>query len=514
MLTAASASSMNTSPIQPMTPADLLKLLSKNRWLLIVPMIAGAVLAVGWSFVNSRDWRADQGLLIRSDAAGYSDQRLGKFTDLSEMKTVQETLLELARSKSVVTAVLNEVGVSPNQINAEAVEKFRKKLRFTPPGGAEFGKTEVFYLGILDPKPSMAIAKVESLTRQLTHRLQELRDQRAASMVAEVERSVNLAEIQIQAHVKALSNFEQSVGADLIELRHLVSNSGGQSDLGQRTLSIQSEERAARRELQQNIALLNELTAAKDDPGRLLSTPDTLLSGQPALRRLKEGLIDAQLGVARLSGVRTSDHPYVKAARETQERVHTELSRELPTVMAGINFEIDFAKQQQASRNAELKQIKERIAKLGSRRAKYKNLTSNVEGQTEVLDGALQQLADAESHRAGVNSASLLSPLDSAELSVYPIGPSRATIMAAGGVAGLILGFVLLFISGAPKFDPTFGSIPTAASQKAPSNEANPFAAWASETAGMETKKEDKSFTGAWLATSENFASDSFVSGT
>lgn len=497
-----------------MTPANLLELLSKNRKFLVVPMVAGALLAVGFSFLSSRDWRADQGLLIRSDAAGYSSQRLGKFTDLSEMKTVQETLLELARSKRVVAAVLEEVGVSPHSIDAETIEKFRDKLRFTPPGGAEFGKTEIFYLGILDPKPALAIAKVESLTRQLKVRLQELRDQRAASMVAEVERSVNLAEAKLQEHVNALSDFEQTVGADLIELRHLVSTSGGQSDLGQRALAIQAEERAARKSLQQNIALLKELAAAKEDPDRLLWTPDSLLSGQPALRRLKEGLIDAQLVVARLGGARTNDHPYVKAARETQVRVHEELSRELPAVIASIQFEINFAQEQQETRRIELAQINERKAKLGSRRALYQNLTTDVAGQTEVLDGALQQLSDAKSHRAGVNSASLLSTLDSAELGAYPLGPSRATIMAAGSIAGLILGMTVIFIFKVPSLEPAPNPLHANSKQKTPANEEGLFGTWECETKANSPNEADTTFTGAWVASPEKSVNETFVPGT
>ncbi len=99
---------MNSTPT--LTPAELWDLLRRHRLVWLAPAVAGFLLAAMYSLVMPRPWKAAQGILIRSEAAGYSQQRLGKFTDLSEMKTVQETVLELARSQSVVTSVLKEVG--------------------------------------------------------------------------------------------------------------------------------------------------------------------------------------------------------------------------------------------------------------------------------------------------------------------------------------------------------------------------------------------------------------------
>ncbi len=440
-----------------LSPKDLVAMAVKHRWLLLAPALLGALVAAASTQVLKRDYSADQGLIIRSDAAGYSEQRLGKFTDLSEMKTVQETLLELARSKSVVSAVLQDVGIiqAGSAPSADQLDEFRDKLRFTPPGGAEFGKTEVFYLGMLDPDPVMAIAKVESLTQQLDKRLQALRNRRAESMVAEVERSVAIAQEQLKTHNEALSKFEKSVGSDLIELRHLISPNGGQSELGQRIGSLENELRGTETERLRNEALLKELNVALQSPENLLATPDSLLASQPGLARLKNGLVDAQLSVARLSGNRTDDHPMVQGARKTQDRVHQELSRELPVTIAGVELEINVSQQQEASLQRKITTLRERSANLASRRSEYARLTSNVEGQTRVLEGAQQQLSDAESHLAGAASASLLAKIDEAEVSNYPLGPSRSSVTAAGGLAGLILGGCLVLTLGKPPQPPS-----------------------------------------------------------
>src|SRR5262245_19168044 len=79
------------------------------RWWTI-PAVAGTLLAAVYSLIAPRDWWATQALIVRPEAASVSDEGTGKFTDLSEMKTLQETILELAKSQSVVHATLREVG--------------------------------------------------------------------------------------------------------------------------------------------------------------------------------------------------------------------------------------------------------------------------------------------------------------------------------------------------------------------------------------------------------------------
>ncbi|QDV77945.1 hypothetical protein [Botrimarina mediterranea] len=456
-----------------LTPARLVQLFQTHRTLLVAPAIAGAVLAALSTFVLPRDWKAVQGLVIRSDAAGYTEQRLGKFTDLSEMKTVQETLLELARSQGVVTAVLTEVlGQEPSR---QDIADFRDKLRLTPPGGAEFGKTEVFYIGVLNPNRDLAIALVKALTRQLDLRLNELRDERASSMVAEVERSVDIARQQLHLQAERLAAFEGGIGADLIELRHLTSPGGGQSELSQKVLAIDADRRRYAERRSQNEALLAELQEAKNDPKRLLATPDALLNSQPALRRLKNGLVDAQLAVARTAGTRTMDHPLVVSARHAQEAVQRELVLELPTAIAGVELELEVAERREAELASQIETLRARSASLASQRSQYAELVATVEGQTAVLEKSLKQLADAKAALAGANSSSLLAPIDSVDTGAHPVGAGRTTVTAAGGLAGLLLGATLVFVLYAPRPEPAPATVNrTAATSPAAAARPNP----------------------------------------
>lgn len=447
---------MNHQPAASLTPAVMLNLLREHRYVWIAPAVAGLVLAAFVSFVVPRQWSARQGLIVRSEAAGYSDQRLGKFTDLSEMKTVQETLLELAQSQSVVSAVLEEVGPSGNlesdgYPSRRDVARFRKRLTITPPGGAEFGMTEVFYLEVEDNSPERAKALVAALADQLELRLQALRDQRAGSMVEELEESVAVAKDGLAESVNELGRFEASLGANLGELRSLVSPVGGQSALDQQASAIQQELRAIDAARRQNEHLLETLSDFDDGAERLLATPSALLTSQPALLRLKEGLVDAQIKTASLLGTRSADHPYVHAARETEERMREEINREAPLAVRGVEMELAVADSREAALRDRLAELCATQGALAQKRARYAQLVADVETQTRLVDAARKQLTDARATRAGAQESSVLARIDKAESGLYPVGLSRKATTLAGGVAGLLAGLGAVFLFFAPK---------------------------------------------------------------
>ncbi|WP_146587727.1 GumC family protein [Posidoniimonas polymericola] len=464
---------MNTAPPLSLTPAVVFSLLRKHRTLWIAPAIAGFFLAAVCSFMTPRTWSARQGLIIRSEAAGYASQRLGKFTDLSEMKTVQETMLELARSQSVLSAVLLEVGPSSSWGTGDwpskaDVASFRKRLNITPPGGAEFGNTEVFYVEVQDHDPLRAEKLVAALSNQLEHRLQTLREERAASMVHELQRSVSMAEASLSTEVERLAEYESTLGPQLGELRNLISSNGSQGSLEQQAAAVEQEIRGLETNRRKNELLLLTLKAAAENPERLQATPSSLLDTQPTLQRLKQGLVDAQIRTADLMGVRSANHPLVKAAIETQDHLRQQINEQAPEAIRGVEMELAVTDARKASLAKELVGLHATQSLLAQKRAEYSQLLSNVENQSRVVEEGRKQLADANAHQAGSTSASVLARIDNAEAGLFPIGPGRTTTAAAGGLLGLIAGLGAVFYFFAPRPDAQPMVVQTPAESPAP----------------------------------------------
>jgi uncharacterized protein involved in exopolysaccharide biosynthesis len=436
-------------------PVDLIRLVRTHvRWWAI-PAVVCAVVAGAYSLVAPRQWRATQALIVRPEAARVSDDRIGKFSDLSEMKTVQETILELAKSQSVVQATLREVGPPspgraaqwPTQID---VEDFRSDIDMRPPGGAEFGKTEVFYLTVRNSNRDRASALVAALCSQLEKRMQELRGQNAKGMIAELERTVAMADGDLSTQIGRLSAFEAKVGADLAELRNLNADTGSQGGVSQELQTIDAERRANESHLRESERLLKLLVAAKDDPQQLLATPNSLLVSQPAVSQLKSALVSAQLRTANLLGSRAEAHPFVIAAREAEDLIRGQLNSEVAVAIRGLQVDIELSADREKSLAAKYDGARGRMSRLAEGRAEYANLVASVQNHTRLVETARKSLADARARQAGARSASVISRIDGVEAGVWPIGPTRKTITAAGGVGGLLLGFGLIFLFANP----------------------------------------------------------------
>lgn len=446
---------------QGITFPALLRLLTTHRKIWIYPLIGGILLATVLSFVLPRKWKATQGILVRPEAAGLAGDRLGKFSDLSEMKTLQETILELARSQAVVTSVLESVGPAKGTTwkkgspTMQDVADFREAMTMTPPGGAEFGKTEVFYLAIADKTPARAVKLVDRLSTELEARSNEIRDARARSMVDELQQGVAQAEQHLQPHIECLAAFELEIGSQLGDLRGLENPQGGSNHTSQNLLAIEAELRANAAQRKQGEKLLEVLSQAAEDPSRLVATPSTLLTSQPSLDRLKQGLIDAQLAKARLLGKLSPRHPHVKAAEEAEDQVRHQLHEELATATQGVQVELALGHERDQLLRHELELGQERLARLAAHRAEYSRLVAAVQHHTQLVENARSRLADAESRLAGAQTSSLLARIDEVESGLRPLGPRRASIVVAGGLAGLLLGLGAIYLLHAPVISPS-----------------------------------------------------------
>ena len=185
------------------TPHDLFKLLQAHplRW--IVPTVGLAVAALAYAQLRPATWEASQALTVRDEAA--SGERLGKFHVVEDMKTVQETILELAKGHAVLAASLKEVGPPSDRPAAAAwptdrdVAALLGAVKLSPPRGAEFGKTEVFYLQVQNHDRQRAIALATAVSDQLKKRFEDLRDSKAQSMVNELTKTVTLAQADLKA---------------------------------------------------------------------------------------------------------------------------------------------------------------------------------------------------------------------------------------------------------------------------------------------------------------------------
>lgn len=441
--------------------ADLGRLFVRHpaRWLL--PAVVCGAIALAYALLKDDEWMAAMGLIVRNEAAGNVDGP-GKFRHSDELKHLQETLLEIVKNRDVLTHTLLAVG-PPADRKATAkyptdkeVEEFMDNVSLAPPSGGEFGKTEVIYLCIQDKSRERALRLTDTLWEQARQRFAEIREQKAESMIRELGRTVSMNEHDVQAAMTRVAEIEKQVGGDLAELRSLNQFSSGNGDLRQKTLALENELRAAKVAQQNAQELFDLLMAAQDDPTRLVATPNRLLESQPALRRLKEGLVDAQLVTSKHLGTMTDTHPRVLAAVASEEQIREHLHAELGVAIRGVQVELRLTSDQIARLNAELAGVRERLDRLASLRAEYSRLTDEATHRTALLQASQKQLADVRATEASALVSSLIVPIDRPTTGSRPLGPGKRVIVLGGGMGGLLIGIgvvLLMAPSGMPPSD-------------------------------------------------------------
>jgi polysaccharide biosynthesis transport protein len=428
---------------------DLLRIHVK-RWLLPAVAIAAAVGV--YAVVREATWEAAQALMVRNEASN-AEKSPGKFSYPEEMKTAQETILEVAKSHGVLKAALTEIG-PPAGCRAPAewpterdIVEVRKNINLAPPKGAEFGKTEVFYLNVRSEDRQRSIALNEAIFKQLQTHFQELRDAKAQSMVEELTKTVALAKTDLDRATVKVESTEKRVGSDLAELRSMQDMAASDSALRRSGEEIRAQLRENVLADKTNRQLLGVLSAAQDDSGRLVAMPNRLLESYPSLRRLKDGLIDAQLHTSALLGTMSVQHPKVLAAKEAEDEIGRNLHHELDIARRSVEIELRTLADRRTLLKEQLARTNDRLTMLAAVRASYANEVAETKTRASLLERAEQNLAEARATRASAKAASLISRIGTPDAGIRPVGPSRATIALYGVLGGLLAGFGVVFLS-------------------------------------------------------------------
>jgi succinoglycan biosynthesis transport protein ExoP len=410
----------------------------------------GAALALMYVLLASPKWQASQTLLVREEASG-STMRQGRFDNADAMKTAQETILELSKNPSVAEASLRQAGpagasASVNWPASSDVESLRDAIKISAPRGASFGATEVLYLTISDSEPKRAIVLVAAVCNQLDKALREVRVKKGLSMTRELERTLALAQADLQKATHDLETVESAVGQDLPELRVLNESGAGEGNLRLQLNQIESEIRAAR-QAQDDVKKTREHLARVDaDPNQINAVSTLVLERLPSIRRLKDGLLEAQLRTSELSGRMTDGHPKVVAAKKAEEAVRAELIREVKLGLQSSQADLEAYQARVASLQAQSQDVRNRFEQIAKLRAEYGNLTAAVKRRAEVVQKAEKDLSEARAMVEAAHSASLLTLIDAPVAGDRPAGPGKATILVAGLLGGFFLGFGIVLL--------------------------------------------------------------------
>jgi succinoglycan biosynthesis transport protein ExoP len=432
--------------------ARLPRLLMAYRWRWLLPTLIVGGLSCTYAVLKRDRWEASQAVSVRDETTGGAGST-GDFQLEDEMKATQETVLEIARSRPVLSAALLDVGPPDNwrgkgQWPSQSdVDDLQDALKLTPPKGAEFGKTEIFYVKLRDRQRDRAINLLDRLCVHLADNLGELRGARARGMAEELTEVVSLAVSELEQAQQRLADMERKVGSNLVELRMLEQSPAGVSELNRELSEAENEVRLAQTRQSLNRGILKLLRDAQNDPQLLVTAPNTLFEAQPNLKRLADGLVDVQLKTSSLLGVMTERHPQVRASRQAEETVRQKIFSELTLALHAIEAENQLADGRVEYLEGRLAELRGRMSEVAALRVKYASLNGDVIHRRSVLEAAERQLADVRASQAVALKCSLIDRIGVPDTGARPVGPGRVTLALVGVAGGLMAGFGILVLT-------------------------------------------------------------------
>ncbi len=445
------------SQVQPgITPGSTwdywFKVLSANRWLLIVPAIVCFALSAAYATLGPKQWRATQVFHLRDEMIGRQN-RPGHFSSLDDMKTAQETILEIARNPQVVRRCLQTLKgtVSPSD---RAVEKTQSAIQISSSNGAELGKTELLRLSVVDRTPEAAREFCQQLSSEMETALRTVRFNRACSMLSELAKATDSAQASLGEVSSQIKEFEHQLGADLGDLRNLIEPRSGDNLLNRNLNQINTELRAAQVNLETVSLQRKLLQASYDDVNSIVATPNELLNLQPALRRLKEGLVDAQLKLATLRGDYHDNHPKVVNAMEAVTGIKSALREELGLAIRGLEDQIQILEANATQLTKLASEANARLQTLTEQRVVYDQLNEEYKRRDSVLRDAQTEVAQAESIKVAAQTVDFLTRINDVQVSSRPEGPSKRTLVGSTTLLGLFIGLGLVLLFNGPQPQP------------------------------------------------------------
>ncbi len=454
----------------PNSPIPILYLL-KTIFKFSPVWIGGALLFGGLGFGYSKtkkdSFAARQSMVIREEA-NTAVYRLGRFDSQTELKAAQETILQVARNPEVVAAALREIGPPKDWGKSEAAKTGARTdaneeplewpsktvvdditeshVNVLAPQGSDFGNTEVIFLSVEAESKQRAMAFCSAMFKSLTEHLRSIRMIKADSMIEELALARKVASDAVDETAAKMRLIEIEFGSDLSELRSLSESLNGSSSNRQELDLTNCELQAAELQSSKLQAVYNLLTLGAEDPQRLLIAGNDLLTSQPSLQRLKEGLIDAQIQTSRLSGIYTETNPKVLAARATENEIRTRLQTESKAALIAMKPQLELQAQRVAKLKTKKDKLSDRLVKLAEARTSYAKIAAEVKYRTEQLAAADRVLSEARATRSSAMSTDLLAKLGPPQVDDKPSGTSKKVLIGGAVMAGLFFGFGIVFL--------------------------------------------------------------------
>ncbi len=423
-------------------------------------MVAAIVLsAIYVMFLRSETWSARQSLIVRDDLLGQS-YKPGRFESLESMKSAQETILEIARKPQVIRNAMQKLGPEPAGLfgssgddeswpSEKVIESVQGTISLSAPNGAEFGRTEVIILNAKASSRERSREFIGYLMDEIIAKTGEVRATRLHSMEDELSQAYDTARLALEQSKDKLRSLDRQLGPDVDVMNALSDPQGTSNPIKNELSQIGIEKRSVESEIETAKGVLEMLIAARDNPEGLVNISSDLTKHQPTLSLLQLELVKAKGALAKISSLKTDEHPEVKGGKNELDEIQQYIYRELDNTIEGMRNDIAVLEQRGRRLDDDIEKLETRLISLGEQLADYSDIRSEVRQRNETFNKIQADLAEIQGLAASTH-ANLLTPVGEPQVSTTPDELGKKASVLAAGFGGLMLGLGLVMLVAPP----------------------------------------------------------------
>lgn len=429
----------------------------RNRYVIGAALLLGLLAGFGAALLTAPSYRATATVQIDQQSAKVlNSQDVEPTPSAQEAERFLQTQVDVLKSRSLANRVAETLGFfkdvgfvttmsngkAPSETPVPTDARWREGIIGTVRGNLKVDlprNSRVVQIHFESPDPALSAAVANSYAQNfITANLQRRFDTSAYSreflqgQLAETKRRLETSERELIGYARSAGLIDASAGiaggADLAGPKSLTT-----SNLVEMNQAY-SQARSARVQAQQR------WSQAQATP--LMSLPEVL--SNPTVQQLTQRRAELEAQYQEERQRRKEEHPAVMQAAAKIRELDRQINTLATSIRSSIRDQYQVAARQEQALQGNVGQLKGETLAEQDRGVRYNILKREVDTSRELYEGLLQRYREV-SAAAGI-TANNISIIDRAEPPLAPIWPRPMLNMLLGGVAGLALALLLVFV--------------------------------------------------------------------
>lgn len=459
-----------------LTLEDILRMFKKRFWFFMA-IVIGVVVATGIYLVLATPiYEASVNIKVEpTSKSSVSDIFMNQVTGSYSSKDIS-TEVELIKSRTNFEEVIRRLGLVDKMYEPEVKERLLSEgyteddlvqsLTYTLSEMITVSPvkdTRIVKVAVQHPDPVLAKDIANTLAEVYNEKLAELSKRDITMKKQFIESQIPVLEEDLKKSTNELKAFKEKTGIYVLEeqarwLLQMITTYDQQYN----NLQISMEEKIAQKKSYEE--LLKQFDSSEDKTFRdkWLKTSETL-SRNPIIQQLKSKLVELQVELAALRQQYPETDPRVRAKltqiaetenlikKETEEFIRTGETQTLnpayETALTGVisaESTIQILEARLKAVDRLRKEYEKELSKLPTIEQQLLELQRQIAVKENLYTLLLERLEEARiSEAAVVGNAAIIDP---ARVPRYPVKPNKKLSLAIGGVLGIFLGMLAVFL--------------------------------------------------------------------